>query len=546
MNAPALGSLLALFVTFSTFATPGGAQQPTRVDQGGDVTVGSEAERYLRALQLAGRARPTSWTIRHIGVPHDGARLVNGVHPWSARFTSDSAPRRAQIRLLRPDAKIYYNSTFPVTTADGPTWAGRGVTGELKLGVVMDVGRVHLQLAPHLFLAENAPFALAPNGLVGRRAFADARFPSTIDAPQRFGSRSYGRIDGGNSTLSLRLPGVALGVSTAAQAWGPGREYPLVLSGNSGGFPHGFIGTSTPLNLGIFSLHTRIVAGTLKQSGFSPVDTGNTKRWASAGVVTIIPRGLRGLEFGFTRFVQAKATGNIPTPTEAGRVFQRAAPDNVGNLASENQVASMFFRWAFPGKGFELYGEYSKEDYTIDFRRLLQYPDDLRAYAFGLQRVLQNKPQQVDLLRFELVNAELSSSNRGERGDLETRTLYQPFPPYLHGEVRQGHTNNGLFLGSAQAYGGAAWRLGFDRYHPKGRSSFIIERTLRMDWLPVLNLADRGVRPDVIWAIGAEALRFKGRRELAATVQTGINLNRNIRPNYDVLNLRTTFSVRGW
>ncbi len=522
------------------------AQDPARVDMGGDIQVGGEAERYLRALQLSGVAKPSSWTIRAAGSLPDKGSPISDAHPWQQQFASDSALHRFRFRLLRPAARLIYNSAFPAGSADGPTWAGRGVTGELRAGIQADFGVAHFQFAPVAFLAENAPFSLAPNGETGHRVFADARFPSTIDAPQRFGSRRYGRVDLGNTTLSLQSRAITFGVSTAAQTWGPGREYPLILSAHSGGFPHAFIGTGQPLNLRIFSLHARILTGNLSQSDYSPIDTGNTTRWTSAAIVSISPRGVTGLEFGLMRFVEGISTHAVPTLAQVRRALQGASLNNSDNVESENQIASAFFRWAFPGAGFEVYGEYARDDYSLDRRRFIQYPDDLRGYMFGFQRILRSAAKQLNVLRFELVNAELSAADRGERGDPVTKELYRPFPLYLHGITRQGHTNNGLFLGSAEAYGGAGFRLGFDRFDTRGRQSLTVERSLRLDWLPGQLTTGKEVQPDVVWAVGGEAVRFKGRREFGLSVSTMIDLNRNLIQNHDVFNLRTAFSVRGW
>lgn len=538
--------VVALLLIAVTPLTPVAAQTGARVDVGGDMQAGGEAERYVRALQLSGIAKPTGWTIRAAGSLPDKLSLLLDEHPWQNRFASDSGRRGFRLRLLRPGARLIYNSAFPTAGGDGPTWAGRGVTGELRGGVRADFGVAHLQIAPVLFLAENAPFRLANNGETGPRMFADSRFPLTIDAPQRFGTGRYGRVDLGNSTLSLQSRALTAGISTAAQTWGPNREYPLILSGNSGGFPHVFIGTGEPLNLKILSLHARVLTGNLSQSDFSPIDTGNTRRWASAAVVSISPRGVTGLEFGLLRFVQGISTHETPTLAQAQRVLQGAAINNADNIESENQIASVFFRWAFPGAGFEVYGEYAREDYSLDGRRFIQYPDDLRAYSFGFQRVLRAASKRLSVLRFELVNAELSSANRGERGDPETKVLYRPFPLYLHGITRQGHTNNGLFLGSPEVYGGAGFRLGVDQFDTRGRRSLTVERSLRLDWLPGPTIAGLEVQPDVMWTLGGEAVRFKGRREFGVSVTTTIDLNRNLIQNHDVFNLRTTFSVRGW
>jgi hypothetical protein len=521
---------------------------PSLLDAGDDVPIGSDTERYLRVMQLSAKGSSARWTIRAPGSLTFSNTSLPAAHPWQDRFVLDSSAIASRLRfqMLRPSARLIYNSTLPVSTTDGPTWAGRGITGELRAGIRLQHGPLHLQLAPVAFLTENAPFTLANNGETGRQQFGDARFPRGIDAPQRFGSRRYGRIDPGNSTLSIETRPITLGVSTAAQAWGPAREYPLVLSSHSGGFPHAFVGTGQPVNLYLVNAHLRIIAGNLYQSDWSPVDTGSGKRWISAGILSLSPRGVNGLEFGVMRSVSGISTTDVPTLANVRRVLQGAALDNSNQIESENQMASAFFRWAFPGSGFEVYGEYSREDYSLELRRFLQYPDDLRGYVFGFQRVLHHAATKQRVLRFELVNAQLSSSNRGERGDPATNVFSGPFPIYLHNVTRQGHTNRGLFLGSAEAYGGAGWRLGFDQYSTRGRHTLTLDRSLRLDWLPGLPITTRTVQPDVLWGISAETLRFRGTREYGLSLGSQLNLNRNLVTGNDVFNLRAAFVVRGW
>ncbi|MEO7996903.1 MAG: hypothetical protein ABI852_05635, partial [Gemmatimonadaceae bacterium] len=107
-------------------------------------------------------------------------------------------------------------------------------------------------------------------------------------------------------------------------------------------------------------------------------------------------------------------------------------------------------------------------------------------------------------------------------------------------------TNNGLFLGSAVAYGGAGWRLGFDRFNEHGRNSITLERSLRLDWLPSMADASPNTHPDVMWSAGGEAVRFYGAREFGLSATATYELNRNLVQNKDAFNLRTVFSVRGW
>ncbi len=527
-------------------AAPSVGQGPSRLDLGGDLVVGGEAERYLRVLQLAGLAPTQPWTIRPLSPLGEKGFVASGDHPWKDRWNADSSSGNPTWGFLRPAVKLVYNSSFPYQDNDGPAWAGRGLTTELQGGIAAHVWRFRLQLAPIVFLAQNQAFTLAPNGATGKGQYADARFPGYIDAPQRFGPNAYGRVDPGNSTLSLDLPGTIVGVSNAAQSWGPARDFPLVLSGNSGGFLHAFAATKSPLNLGIVGLHFRLIGGRLSASDYAPVPSVSVNRWASALVMTIVPHGVEGLELGAARFIEGQSLRGYPTVHQVARLFTGGfSGTGALNVASENQLGSAFFRWAFPRAGIEVYGEYYRDDFSLDFRRFLQYPDDYATYNFGLQRVLHASAGRIRTFGFEIVNGELSSSNRGERGDLATRTLSTPLPPYIHSDVTQGHTNHGLLLGSPEAYGGAGWRVSVDQFDTRGRTSLSLERSLRLDWLPGSTDAAQ-LQPDVLWALRAEAMRFAGDREYTLSIAPMIDLNRNLQPGHDVLNLRVAFSVRGF
>jgi len=112
---------------------------------------------------------------------------------------------------------------------------------------------------------------LMNNGETGRLSFADGQWATYIDKPQRFGVDPYSQADFGQSELRVDTRGVAVGISTANQWWGPADRYPYVLGNNAAGFPHVFFGTSEPWNLWIAKVHGRIVYGTLDQSAYSPV-----------------------------------------------------------------------------------------------------------------------------------------------------------------------------------------------------------------------------------------------------------------------------------
>ena len=525
-----------------------GAQLGPRIDLGGAIEVGGEEERYLRVLQIAGLAALTPWSIQPFSPSQaNGLRSIAAPHPWRTLFDTaamgaakgDSTEPRA--RLLDSRVRLIGNSSFPFQDGAGPTWAGRGVTAEAQGGVAAVWNRLSLQVAPLAFVAQNADFALAPNGQTGPLRFADPRFPLSIDAPQRFGSGAYARIEPGTSSLTLDVRPVVLGLSTAPQRWGPTRDYPLVLGPNAGGFPMAFLGTSQPVDLWLFRLHGRVVYGELGQTAFTSAVEGETKRNGSGVVLTLLPRGTQGLEIGVTRFIHRPWDGVLDWTS-----FSRPFSLSRHNLDFENQMASVFARWALPNARAEFYGEFYREDFPGRFHQalsLVEKPDDLAAFTVGFQHVLSLAGDRITVVRAELVNGETSHQERDERGFTE------PVPPYVHSEVTQGHTENGLLLGSPEAYGGAGWRLGLDRFTPSGRKSITLERSLRFDWLPGVGPDSAQaplVHPDVIYDIRAELLRFDGRRQYAFTLIPAFDLNRNLQAGHDAFNILAEISVRAW
>ena len=515
------------------------AQIPTRLDLGGRIQVGGEAERYLRAVQLSGPTPASPWTLQPFSADVERGVMPAGPHPWSARFThADSLPH---VRLLRPAVTLIGNSAFPFQQSVGPIWAGRGATVAAQGGVAAKWGRMEVQFAPIAFFAQNLDFALAPNGLSGNARFAEPRFPDHIDYPQRFGSTPYSRLDLGQSSVTLTLPGVSLGASHEPQRWGAAHDFPLVLGPGAGGFPHAFISTNSPLNLGLFRLQARYIAGRLDQTDYSQASVGKEDRVAAALLLVASPRGFDGLEVGVERFFESTSAASrqlLLRPLRVGSLV--GAPDDPGaNVPNENQVASAFFRWALPTGGVELYGEWYFEDYPGSLRKFVLKPDDLSAFDLGFQRVLVAGPLHRKLVRFEIVNSELSHQERGDRG-----AWYPPL--YTHAEVKQGHTEHGLLLGSPEAFGGAGWRFAVDDYSPSGRITLGLERFLRFDTVAGRTADAADIHPDVLYAVRAELLRFAGARDYAITVVPALDLNRNLERGTDVFNLHVAFTVHGW
>jgi hypothetical protein len=510
-----------------------------------EATVGSELERYLRILQLAGKSPLYPWSIRGFSPREtDGLAPRDSLHPWAARLSGATpvSAHRLRVAILRPEVRFIYNSAFPWAANDGVVWAGRGLTSAVQAGVQARYGPLTLTLRPIVFRAENGAFPLLANGLAGDRRFADGVFPTMIDLPQRFGSGPYQRLDPGESGLRLDAFGVALGVSTGSEIWGPAIDQPLVLGDAGPGFVHGFVGTSTPVNIGIGRLHGRLLVGRLEQTAYSPVPADSGSRLMAGLVASFLPRWMPGLELGVARLFHRRWLAGGPRLSDVllpfkgffflpqsywARKYDPTNPD----YTPENQLASVFARWAFPGSGVEFFGEFVRDDRNADSRDLLAEPDQQSAFALGFQALLRRTAQCYSVLRAEHV------SNR-----ITNLALLRIQPRlYVHTSVFQGHTNRGVVLGSpAAALGGVGSTIGLDTYRPNGRWTFELAREARQGTSDPFGVPTS--RSDAAYSVRAERLFLQRGWDFTAGLTAVWELNRHF--NRDAFNTRLDLGAR--
>ncbi|MEO5588526.1 MAG: hypothetical protein ABIS03_02980, partial [Gemmatimonadaceae bacterium] len=458
---------------------------------------------------------------------------------------------------ISPTTSLRYNSAFAYGSNDGPIWAGRGLTSAIQGGAYAEWGPVTLTIAPMAFRAANSEFTIASTGRAGKQAYANPDFGG-VDRPQRFGNSPYSQFDPGESTIRVDLPFISAGASTGNQAWGPGQEFPILLGNNAAGFPHLFVGSSEPINIGIGKLHGKVFWGELFQSDYSSV-TGRdayisraepgTKRFATGLVVIGQPRGLTGLEIGGARFFHSiLPISGIPpsyfTKFLQGFLKKNIAPDRLadprfpGGLddrgISDNQIVSVFARWVLPHSGFELHAEYGREDHSFDLRDLVQEPDHSRGYSVGARKVFSAAPDRLTAGRFEILNFQLPQLSR-YRGEGEM---------YVHGLIRQGHTHKGQLLGADAGVGvGAGSVMAVDRFTPGGRWTASWTRILRREAGNYLLLGVRQPRSiDVSHALGFEASRIIHGMEITGGTTLVREFNRDF--TADVTNLNALLSAR--
>lgn len=499
----------------------------------GEVSAGTELEDYLRLLQSNGLANLYPWSVRAFSL-FELERMAPSElgHPWQNRYRF--APRRTQrspslrVSLIRPSATLVYNTHFPFGANDGAVWAGRGLTAVVQAGAVASYGGLSLSISPIAFYAENRAFPLQPNGQSGPLRYADGRYPRSIDRPQRFGDGSLTRLDPGQSTLRVNVGPVSAGASSANQYWGPARHHPILLGDNAPGFPHLFVGTASAIDLWLLRAHGRVVWGRLSQSQFSSVSGHASKRFMSGVVVVASPRGLPGLELGGGRFFHTPwpqaglRWRNFTKPFESllkSGLRDTTEIPGVPKQDLDNQLVSAFARWVLPESGFEVYGEYGREDHNWDLRDFILEPDHSAGYMIGFRKTWRRSERDWISLSAEVLDLQVSILAQGRSQG----------PFYVHSTTRQGHTHAGQILGSAAGVGGAASVVSLARYRPWGSWTVYWSRELRQDadffWRTgVRRVKDR----DVLHTLGIEALMFRGDVDIAGGLAATYELNRNL------------------
>ena len=459
----------------------------------------------------------------------------DSAHPWAARYDfAQRAAGRATVGWVAPSASVRFNSTYPFGFNDGPFWAGRGVTLAAQGGVAVRWGVLSLTFAPMVFLAQNVSFPLMANGDTGRLAYADGAMPDNIDRPQRFGDGVYARLDPGQSTARLDWRALAVGLSTANQYWGPATEFPIILGNNAAGFPHAFVGTAHPVDLWLFRVHARLIWGRLAQSAFSTATASGGVRFATGLDAVLTSRWVPGLEVGVTRFSHQPWPAGGPRLSDLLRMLRSQWAANAVNAGGDNQLASAFFRLVLPHSGFEVYGEYGRDDYNLDLRDFIEEPDHIGGYAIGFRKVVRRAANRLLAVRAEVQNLQYSVLALGR--------VWAPF--YTHSStVRQGHTQNGQVLGSEAGPGGAGSVVAVESYSPSGRWTWSWTRVLRQQRgeLPQTGQPDlKGL--DVQHELAVERLVFRGRYDLRAQVGAVYEFNRNFQS--DAFNLNLVVGVR--
>src|SRR5690606_21075039 len=118
--------------------------------------------------------------------------------------------------------------------------------------------------------------------------------------------------------------------------------------------------------------------------------------------------------------------------------FAGLDPDSAG-LPRDLRLLGLFMRWAAAPAGFEVYGEWARQDSWRQWVRLLNPVDAAQAYTLGAQQTVRRGDVAVRL------SAEIShlSDALAHRDVGRGMNTY-----YVSTAVTQGHTHRGQLLGA--------------------------------------------------------------------------------------------------
>ena len=510
--------------------------------------VGDPVEDYLRMLSALGQGPQVSFNVRPLPLRGlDQIESLEVANPWRERLNQRKVAQHGwmDVELTDPQMTIYENTKYPWGQNDGAVWQGRGLTTAISVGGIFHFGPLTIKAQPRLIWNQNQGFPLSPLTRTDRSPFADPWRPgygSSIDHPQRFGATSFSTLDPGQSAIQLDLGGASMGLSTESLWWGPGVRNAIVMSNNAGGFPHAFLGTSQPANIGVGRLEAQWIWGRLQQSDYFAAEGVNSQRFLTGIVMDFAPKAAPDFHLGLTRMYYENTPKAGLSTRDYLLVFQAVvkkdlvSADNPSGNDRRDQLLSLFWRWVQPASGFECYGEWARNDHNADMRDFQLEPDHSQGYTLGLQKVWPGPGSRLMRLQVETTNL--------ERG---TTQLVRATPSfYAHHIVLQGFTQRGQVIGAGIGPGGSSHYLGLDLFTAQGKVGAFFQRTSRDNdvYYTLSAPLNDYTRHDVQYSVGAQCERFYRSFDLGGSLTLVKEYNRDYVYRNDHMNVNATLSLR--
>ncbi len=373
-------------------------------------------------------------------------------------------------RIFGPEWFNSYNTAAPYGQNDGALWQGKGYNTALTTGLRLEGYGFELTFKPQISWSQNREFesnkAVYPSPY--SYTFHAGTVYHAIDLVQRYGDKSFFTYDWGDTEVRWTLNTLTFGFGTQNPWLGPAYLNPMLGSNNAPGyfkFDAGLRKTEVKIPFIGWSLgyiEGRIWLGQLEESDYFDTNPDNNKRMLTGMSASYNPSFIPGFTVGLNRvFMTYWKAENVKNIT---RLLKKDNVNSTGNGNDEDQKFSIFVDWIFPKIGFEVYGEFGRDDFSNDEK---SNPFHTAIYTVGAKQYIPLPFNLRSELNIEWNNFETSQ-------DYQFVGYYPGY--YSHGFVNQGYTNRGQSLGSATCWAGNSQLIQYKVLYPKGYTAIKFHR----------------------------------------------------------------------
>jgi len=388
-------------------------------------------------------------------------------------FFTNGIKQEIILKVLNPNFYNSYNSAAPYGQNDGALWQGKGYNTALSGGLRLEGYGFELTLKPLLGWSQNqafdytTPYYANTDDLYKDKAgiYGDYSL-GLIDAPQRFGNKSFFIFDFGDSEIRYSWKTFTFGFGTQNIWIGPAQLNPIMHSNTAAGYPHFDFGIRKQKieikNLNLGDIEFRYWIGKTSESDYYDNNSENDNNLLTGLTVSYSLPFFDGLSIGLNRTMLSKwETANSYSYLTLLLPFMTY---KAGYDESDQRV-SVFIDYFIPKGGIDIYFEWGRNDYNVGLDNLIRYPFHTQAITAGFKKTMSlNKTANV----YGQLLCELSF--------IETSMDYHFFYDwggigndfYSHGIISQGYTNKGQYIGAGIGGGGNSQFLSYKVYYPKG------------------------------------------------------------------------------
>lgn len=375
-------------------------------------------------------------------------------------------------KIFGPDWFNSFNTASPYGQNDGALWQGRGYNTSFTTGAKIEGYGFEVTFKPMVTFSQNLKFEI--NSEIYKNPYSysfysenikdynsSSKFSHIIDYVQRYGDNAFFDFSFGDSEIRWNWHTFTIGFGTQSPWLGPAQLNPMLGSNNATPYPKIDIGLrKTPVTIPFIDLYIgdiegRVWNGMLFESNYFDNNSNNNKRMLNAMSASYSPSFIPGFTFGLNRIFMT-----YWKPENFSYILRLFTTKGGNALASsgndEDQKFSIFIDWKFDKIGFEVYGEFGRDDFSSSETR---NPFHTAIYTVGARQIIPLPWGLQSKLSLEWNNFEMSQ-------DFQLQWPYLGY--YAHGFVSQGYTNNGQIIGAGSGAFGNSQYVGYKIYFDKG------------------------------------------------------------------------------